>query len=83
VTNPKAYLAFASLLASYTLIKGSAQQDSFTKWSLLVAVMIVVDIVWLYVGAFLRGLILSRSSERALNVALGLTVLIAAGLAFV
>lgn len=83
MTNPKAYLAFASLLASYTLIKDSAQQDTFTKWFLLVAVMIVVDIVWLYVGAFLRGLILSPSSERVLNVTLGLTVLIAAGLAFV
>jgi threonine/homoserine/homoserine lactone efflux protein len=83
VTNPKAYLAFASLLASYTLIKASAQQDSFTKWLLLVAVMIVVDIVWLYVGVFLRGLILSSNSERVLNVTLGLTVLIAAGLAFV
>jgi threonine/homoserine/homoserine lactone efflux protein len=83
VTNPKAYLAFASLLASYTLIKGSAQQDTFTKWFLLVAVMIVVDIVWLYIGAFLRGLILSPNSERVLNVTLGLTVLIAAGLAFV
>jgi len=83
VTNPKAYLAFASLLASYTLIKDSAQQDAFTKWFLLVAVMIVVDIVWLYVGAFLRGLMLSPNSERVLNVTLGLTVLIAAGLAFV
>jgi threonine/homoserine/homoserine lactone efflux protein len=83
LTNPKAYLAFASLFASYTLIKGSAQQDSFTKWFLLVAVMIVVDIVWLYVGAFLRGLMLSPNSERVLNVTLGLTVLIAAGLAFV
>ena len=83
VTNPKAYLAFASLLASYTLIKGSAQQDTFTKWFLLVAVMIVVDIIWLYVGVFLRGLILSPDSERVLNVTLGLTVLIAAGLAFV
>ena len=83
VTNPKAYLAFASLLASYTLIKGSAQQDSFTKWFLLVMVMIAVDIVWLYVGVFLRGLILSPNSERVLNVTLGLTVLIAAGLAFV
>ena len=83
VTNPKAYLAFASLLASYTLIKGSTQQDTFTKWFLLVAVMIVVDIVWLYVGAFLQGLMLSPNSERVLNVTLGLTVLIAAGLAFV
>jgi len=83
LTNPKAYLAFASLLASYTLIKGSAQRDTFIKWCLLVAVMIVVDIIWLYVGVFLRGLILSPNSERVLNVALGLTVLIAAGLAFV
>jgi threonine/homoserine/homoserine lactone efflux protein len=83
VTNPKAYLAFASLLASYTLIKDSAQHDSFTKWVLLVAVMIAVDIVWLYVGVFLRELALSPNRERVLNVMLGLTVLIAAGLAFV
>jgi len=83
MTNPKAYLAFASLLAPYTLIKGNAQQDTLIKWFLLVAVMIVVDIVWLYVGAFLRGLILSPNSERVLNVTLGLAVLVAAGLAFV
>nr|WP_246562599.1 LysE family transporter [Bradyrhizobium liaoningense] len=83
LTNPKAYLAFASLLASYTLIKDSAQGDAFTKWILLIAVMIVVDIIWLYVGAFLHGLALSPTRERVLNVALGLTVLIAAGLAFV
>ena len=83
LTNPKAYLAFASLLASYSLVKGSVQQDTFTKWLLLVAVMIVVDIVWLYVGVSLRGLILSPNSERVLNVTLGLTVLIAAGFAFV
>ena len=83
VTNPKAYLAFASLLASYTLITGSAQQDAVTKWLLLVAVMIVVDIVWLSAGAVLRGLTLSPDTERALNVTLGATVLIATGLAFV
>ena len=83
MTNPKAYLAFASLLASYTLIKAAREQDAFTKWFLLVAVMIVVDIVWLYAGVFLRGLMLSPNSERVLNVTLGLTVLIAAGLAFV
>jgi hypothetical protein len=45
--------------------------------------MIVVDIVWLYAGVFLRGLMLSPNGERVLNVTLGLTVLIAAGLAFV
>jgi threonine/homoserine/homoserine lactone efflux protein len=83
VTNPKAYLAFASLLASYTLITGSARQDAVTKWLLLVAVMIVVDIIWLTVGAVLRGLTLSPDTERALNVTLGGTVLIATGLAFV
>jgi threonine/homoserine/homoserine lactone efflux protein len=83
VTNPKAYLAFASLLASYTLTKDSVRADTFVKWLLLVAVMIVVDIAWLYIGAFLRGLTLAPNSERALSVTLGLIVLIAAGLAFV
>lgn len=83
ITNPKAYPAFASLLTSYTLVKDSAQHDVFAKWLLLALVMIVVDIIWLYVGTFLRGLAMSPSNERMLNLALGLTVLIAAGLAFV
>ncbi|MBV9563121.1 MAG: threonine transporter, partial [Bradyrhizobium sp.] len=55
---------------------------SFAKWLLLVAVMVVVDIVWLTIGGLLRGLALSPNGERALNVALGLMALIAAGLAF-
>jgi threonine/homoserine/homoserine lactone efflux protein len=83
MTNPKAYLAFASLLTSYTLIKESAQHDTLAKWFLLVVVMIGVDIIWLYVGVFLGRLLLSPSGERALNVTLGLMVLVAAGLAFV
>jgi hypothetical protein len=37
-------------------IKGSAQQDAFTKWVLLVAVMIVVDIVWLLIGLWRGGI---------------------------
>lgn len=81
VTNPKAYPAFASLLASCTLIKASAQQDAFIKWLLLVAVMIVVDIAWLYVGVLLGGLIVPPRRERILNLALGLMVLLSAGLA--
>jgi threonine/homoserine/homoserine lactone efflux protein len=83
ITNPKAYLAFASLLASYTLVQGNGQADTLLKWFLIVVVMIVVDVIWLYVGVFLGGLTLSLKGERALNVVLGLMVLIGAALAFV
>lgn len=83
ITNPKAYLAFASLLASYTLVQGDGQADALLKWFLIVVVMIVVDILWLYLGVSLGGLKLSLKGERALNVVLGLMVLIGAALVFV
>ena len=42
VSNPKAYVAFASLMAPVTLVAFSALGDGILKWLLVVAVMIVV-----------------------------------------
>jgi threonine/homoserine/homoserine lactone efflux protein len=50
IANPKAYIAFASLLASQTLVEHDRQIDALLKWAICVTVAIVVDIVWLYVG---------------------------------
>jgi threonine/homoserine/homoserine lactone efflux protein len=78
IANPKAYLAFASLLASQTLIEHDHQIDALAKWSICVIVAIVVDLAWLFVGVRLQRAALRPLTERILNVTLGATILIVA-----
>jgi threonine/homoserine/homoserine lactone efflux protein len=78
VANPKAYLAFVSLLASRALVEGSHRNDVLVKWLLCLAVILVVDLAWLFAGVQLRRLRLARRAERVLNRTLGATVLLAA-----
>lgn len=78
VANPKAYAAFASLLASQTLVPHDRQIDALFKWSICVIVAIVVDLAWLFVGVKLRQAALRPLTERILNITLGATILLAA-----
>ena len=75
ISNPKAYLGFMTLFASQTLISGSHAADALCKWLLTVAVILVVDIAWLYAGARLGRISLSARTGRYINVALGMTIL--------
>lgn len=83
IANPKAYIAFASLLASQTLVEHDRQLDALLKWIICVIVAIVVDIVWLYVGVKLQRAALQPRTERALNVILATTILLGAIFALV
>jgi threonine/homoserine/homoserine lactone efflux protein len=78
IANPKAYIAFASLLASQTLVERDHQADVLFKWFLCVIVAIVVDLVWLYVGVRLQRATLRPRTERILNFTLAATILLAA-----
>jgi len=66
IANPKAYPAFASLLASQTLLANRIA-DGALKWSLLVAVILTVDIAWLAFGISLKQSRLDPSIERRMN----------------
>ena len=82
MVNPKAYLAFASLLAFPAIIDKTGI-DLALKWGLCVLVMIVVDAVWLWFGAVTRVWNLNRRKERLVNVAMGLLVVLAAIVGFI
>lgn len=81
IANPKAYIAFASLLASQTLVEQDRHADALLKWVICVVVAIVVDIVWLYVGVRLRRAALQPQTERVLNITLAATIVLATILA--
>jgi threonine/homoserine/homoserine lactone efflux protein len=78
IANPKAYIAFASLLASQTLVEHDHQVDVLLKWFLCVIVAVVVDLVWLFVGVRLKRATLQPFTERILNFTLAATILLAA-----
>jgi threonine/homoserine/homoserine lactone efflux protein len=82
ITNPKAYVAFVSLMASYSVVRSSTSLDSAFKWLLCVIVMIVVDIIWLWLGVVIQKAKLQPRTERFLNIAMGATILLTALLAF-
>jgi threonine/homoserine/homoserine lactone efflux protein len=83
ITNPKAYVAFVSLMASYSVVRANTFADSAAKWLLCVIVMIVVDIVWLWLGVVIQKANLNPRAERILNIAMGVTILLTSVLAFV
>jgi len=80
-TNPKAYLAFASLMASGTLVSSGATADAALKWALIVSVILVVDLAWLLIGAALHRATLPPKIERVMNLIFAATILIAAVMA--
>jgi threonine/homoserine/homoserine lactone efflux protein len=82
LTNPKAYIAFASLFAAYRLSPDGAF-DMKVKWALCIIVMIVVDIIWLWLGAVLGRVRLNAVNERRLNACFGLIILATAVLSLV
>ena len=83
VTNPKAYIAFASLMASYPILAGRETADLGVKWLICVAVMIVVDLAWLWLGVVVGKARLTLRAERAMNLVMGGMILVTAVLAFV
>ena len=78
--NPKAYLAFVSLYGAFTVTSAGARTDAFAKWGLCVLVMVVVDLAWLALGVLLGRVRLGARGERAMNLAMGAAILLAAGL---
>lgn len=81
--NPKAYLSFISLYASFSILDRNPAGDAALKWLLCVLVMIVVDLVWLGLGVALGRIRLGRRKERVMNIAMGGALLAAAGLTLV
>jgi len=83
ISNPKAYLAFASLLTSpFNLVADDAGNVG-AKMILTMLVIIAVDIVWLWIGVTIGRAHLAKRAERALNISMGSMIVAAAALMFV
>lgn len=77
--NPKAYLALAALFGSFSVTTPAfGPADQLGKWLICSAVNVVVDFAWLLVGVGLGRLTLTPRTERAINIAMGVAILLAA-----
>ena len=83
LTNPKAYLAFASLFASFQLVDRNLISDGLSKWMIVVLVMLFVDLVWLWIGIRLGRVRMSIRGERTMNILLGAAIVFAAALTWI
>jgi threonine/homoserine/homoserine lactone efflux protein len=80
ITNPKAYVAISSLLASPLRLTIRESSNIGLKAVLCMAVIIAVDLVWLWIGVVLGKANFSPAGERFMNVAMGVTILAATAL---
>jgi threonine/homoserine/homoserine lactone efflux protein len=80
VGNPKAYAAMAALASGFVL-SPDRTADTAAKAIVLLAVMIVVDLAWLFAGSALARVMRNPSWSRAINVVFALALLasVAAG----
>lgn len=75
LANPKALAVFAAVFSAFTLIPTHGAADAALKWVLCVALMILVDSIWVSLGIWLGTVRMPPRAERTLNVVFGVLIL--------
>ena len=81
LANPKAYAAMAALYSGFVLILHRPEVDAAVKTGILVAIITTVNIGWLLVGAVLTRFFRTPRSNRVINAAFAVLLVISVGLA--
>ena len=69
LVNPKGYAAMAALFSGFALIHAHLAWDVTVKMILLVAIILAVDIAWLFAGAAMTRFFREPRLNRAVNLA--------------
>src|SRR5262249_53132271 len=83
VGNPKAYVAMAALFSRFVLVHDQPPADGAAQTLMLVAMMIVVDWLWLILGAALTRALRRPRLGRAINLGFAALLVASVALAFV
>ena len=68
LVNPKGYAAMAALFSGFVLVAEDRTHDFVLKLAILVAVMVAVNLSWLYAGAAMTRLFRDPRSNRIVNI---------------
>lgn len=82
LVNPKAYAAMAALFSGFVLVAGRPAVDAGVKLLILVAIITLVNFVWLFVGAALTRAFRQPRVNRAINVGFAVLLVASVGFAF-
>jgi threonine/homoserine/homoserine lactone efflux protein len=73
--NPKGYAAMAALFSGFVLLRGQLALDAGVKIALLTAVIVFVNVLWLWSGALLTRFFRDPRSNRIINIAFAVLLL--------
>jgi len=81
LVNPKGYAAMAALFSGFVLLRERLLLDAGVKIVLLTAVIVAVDVLWLFAGAMTTRLFRDPRTNRIVNVAFAALLLASVALA--
>jgi len=76
LVNPKGYAAMAALFSGFVLVRDRLALDAALKGIVLLAIIIAVNIVWLLIGAALTRLFRNPRTNRAINIAFAVLLIV-------
>ena len=83
LVNPKGYVAMAALYSGFALVPDRVAADIAVKMTVLTLIIISVNVGWLLAGAGLTRFFREPRSNRLINVAFAVLLVVSAVLAFI
>ena len=79
--NPKAYLVNTMLFTGYPFNTQSLLVETLSKFLIINVIWIMIHLIWLAAGVSLQSLALKSETQRAINIAMSIAMLIVVALA--
>jgi threonine/homoserine/homoserine lactone efflux protein len=76
LVNPKGYAAMAALYSGFVLVHDRLAVDIAVKMAVLVVIIAAVNVAWLLAGAALTGLFREPTTNRIINIAFAVLLIV-------
>ena len=81
LVNPKGYAAMAALFSTFVLVRERLALDAVAKMSVVAAVILVVNLAWLFAGAALTRTFREPGPNRIINLIFAVLLIASVGVA--
>lgn len=79
LVNPKAYAAMAAVFSGFVLVDGALAIDALAKTMVMTAVIVAVNVAWLFAGSALTRFFHDPGTNRAINVGFAAALVLSVG----
>ena len=81
IINPKAYVVNTALFTGFPFDNQTLVVETLTKFLIINVIWILIHLLWLAAGVILQSLALKPGTQRAINIAMALAMLVVVALA--